>query len=256
MPQSRPHTPLRVGVLALQGSFREHIAIINRIEHVIASEVRTEEQLNAVDGLIIPGGESTTMALVAERWGLLPALRQFAKNKKPMWGTCAGLIFLAERATGTKEGGQELIGGLECEVHRNFFGAQINSFETKLPVPPGFPEDEACKDDVFRAVFIRAPVITSVGDGVEVLARYHLSEEDKTQVPDVESVIVGVRSGNLLATSFHPELTSDRRWHMYFVEMVRESAGARMDSAEKKSQGCVSTTGGKTSYRPADMPVY
>ena len=120
------------------------------------------------------GGESTTMALVAERWGLIPELRQFSAGGKPVWGTCAGLIFLADRATSTKEGGQVLLGGLDCVVQRNFFGAQINSFEAPLPAPPCLRQQQATQQpwapaaagDTFRAMFIRAPAITEAGPGI------------------------------------------------------------------------------------------
>lgn len=174
MPADRP---TRVGVLALQGSFAEHVTMLKRIDGVQAFEVRTKEELQSADGLIIPGGESTTMALVAERWGLIPELRQFSAQHRPVWGTCAGAIFLAEKATGslcsltaltnargwykdvclssgTKAGGQALLGGLDCTVHRNFFGAQIRSFSTKLKAPACMKDFGPELED-FRAVFIR-----------------------------------------------------------------------------------------------------
>lgn len=246
---------VHIGVLALQGSFREHMSLLNRIDNVVVSEVRTEGQLNAVDGLVIPGGESTTMALIAEKWGLLPALREFAAKGKPMWGTCAGLIFLADKATGVKEGGQALIGGINCLVHRNFFGAQINSFETRLDTPEclkAFSEDVE-GDSTYRAVFIRAPAITEVGDDVHVLATYTLTKEELKQ-SGYESVIIAVRSKNLMATSFHPELTSDTRWHKYFVSMVKDAA----ISTEKSEKSPVITTSvaPKSSCRPLDLPIY
>ena len=247
---------LHIGVLALQGSFREHMSLLNRIDNVVVSEVRTEEQLKAVDGLVIPGGESTTMALVAEKWGLLPALRAFAAEGKPMWGTCAGLIFLADKATGMKEGGQALIGGINCLVHRNFFGAQINSFETMLETPECLqPFSEGVEGgSTYRAVFIRAPAITEVGADVHVLARYTLTKEELRQ-SGYESVIIAVRSKNLMATSFHPELTSDTRWHQYFVGMVRDSV-AMVDNRRSKSSCTATSVAPKSSYRPLDLPIY
>ncbi|EFN57206.1 hypothetical protein CHLNCDRAFT_11969, partial [Chlorella variabilis] len=199
-----------IGVLALQGSFREHMALLERCG-VEAIEVRTKEELGSCAGLIIPGARrgprclSTTMALVAERWGLIPELRQFAAQQRPIWGTCAGLIFLADRASGMKEGGQALLGGLDCTVQRNFFGAQINSFETQLPAPACLPRS-ADPSETFRALFIRAPAITETGPGVEVLAEYCLSEGERAQ-QQRDSVAVAVRSGPLMATAFHPELT-------------------------------------------------
>lgn len=250
----------RIGVLALQGSFREHIAILNKIEQVISSEVRTESELELVDGLVIPGGESTTMALVAEKWGLLPALRRFASEGKPMWGTCAGLIFLADRATGQKEGGQALVGGLDCLVHRNFFGAQINSFETMLECPNElkiYNTESALEADKFRAVFIRAPAITEVGPTVQVLATYSLSEEEQVMAPGTRAVVVAVRSGNLVATSFHPELTADTRWHRYFSDIVKDNLAepgyVRSTHGIATGKSKVHT---KSSFRPADLPVY
>ena len=193
-----------IGVLALQGAFIEHIAMLRRAG-VEGVEVRKPEQLVGLDGLIIPGGESTTMGLVAERWGLVEPLRAWVHGGRPTWGTCAGMILLAERATGQKLGGQPLIGGLDVTVNRNYFGRQVDSFETTLTVA-GFDPPES------PAVFIRAPAIVEVGAGVEVLARLS------------ESVIVAVRQGAILATAFHPELTPDLRWHELFIEMLRQPA--------------------------------
>ena len=191
---------LRIGVLALQGAFIEHIVMLRRLG-ADAREVRTPAQLAEVDGLILPGGESTTMGLVAERWGLVEPLRAWVHGGRPTWGTCAGMILLAEHATGQKQGGQPLIGGLDVTVNRNYFGRQVDSFETTLTVssfdPPTCP-----------AIFIRAPAITAVGPEVEVLA----------ELPG--PLYVAVRQGNILATAFHPELTRDSRWHALFLEMA------------------------------------
>lgn len=266
---------LRIGVLALQGSFREHMACLRQLPNVEAVEVRTKEELRSVAGLIIPGGESTTMALVAERWGLIPELQQFTGGGKPVWGTCAGLIFLANKATGTKEGGQALLGGLDVKVHRNFFGAQINSFETQLAAPPclgpplqqdqqqqhaALENSSAQGSDTFRAVFIRAPAVVETGPGVEVLAQYKLTPEER-QAQQRDNVIVAVRSGHLLATAFHPELTNDVRWHRLFVDMVRQqqqAAAAAAAAAEATgAQGSGSSSKlGRAPNRPADLPVY
>lgn len=196
--------PLRIGVLALQGAFVEHIARLRRLG-VDALEVRTAAQLATVDGLIIPGGESTTMGLVAQRWGLVEPLRAWVHSGRPTWGTCAGMILLAERAAGQKQGGQPLLGGLDVTVNRNYFGRQVHSFETTLNVPSFDPPQSP-------GVFIRAPAITEIGVGVEVLAA----------LPG--PVYVAVRQGAILATAFHPELTADTRWHALFVEMVRAAA--------------------------------
>ena len=197
------------------------------------------------------------MALVAEKWGLIPELRAFAAAHRPIWGTCAGLIFLANRATGQKEGGQALLGGLDCLVHRNFFGAQINSFETLLPAPACLPSDGQ-HEGPFRAVFIRAPSIMETGPGVEILAEYVLSEEEKT-AQGRESVAVAVRSENLLATAFHPELTEDARWHVMFVEMVKENLKKENGDDEAvavHADDDVAARLGRAPTRPADLPVY
>ena len=200
---------VRLGVLALQGAFREHINMLERLG-VEAVEVRRAEQLDDLDGLIIPGGESTSMALVAERWGLVGPLRRWVNMGRPTWGTCAGMILLAERATGQKRGGQALIGGLDVTVNRNYFGRQVDSFEADLDVP-------ALGETPVHAVFIRAPAITAIAADVVVLAT----------VPgwgdDCEAVVVAVRKGPILATAFHPELTDDLRWHRYFVQIVNEN---------------------------------
>lgn len=198
---------VRIGVLALQGAFAEHVAILRRLG-ADAIEVRTPAQLEGLDGLILPGGESTTMGLVAERWGLVEPLRAWVHGGKPTWGTCAGMILLADHATGQKQGGQPLIGGLHVTVNRNYFGRQTDSFETTLSVPSFDPP-------VSSGVFIRAPAITAVGDGVDVLA----------ELPG--PLYVAVTQGPILATAFHPELTPDMRWHALFVEMARKGTAAR-----------------------------
>lgn len=200
-----------IGVLALQGAFLEHLEMLRKLG-VNAVEVRKAEQLEGVDGLIIPGGESTSMGLIAERWGLVAPLRNWVHSGKPTWGTCAGMIMLAERATGQKEGGQPLIGGLDVTVNRNYFGRQLQSFETSLKAPK-------LGDTPVPAVFIRAPAITKIGSDVEVLSEMDTDRGDH--------IYVAVRHGAILATAFHPELTNDLRWHRYFVELVKESLKAK-----------------------------
>ncbi|KAI9249130.1 PdxT/SNO family [Phascolomyces articulosus] len=201
---------LTIGVLALQGAFLEHIHMLKNLPTVSdAIPVRTEEQLKSIDALIIPGGESTSMALIAERCGLLEPLREFVKNK-PTWGTCAGMIMLANEATSAKKGGQQLIGGLAIRVNRNQFGTQKESFETKLHMP------EVVGETPFHAIFIRAPVISDIlSEDVKILGRL----EQKVGQTEAETIIA-VRQGHLFATAFHPELTYDNRLHSYFVDLA------------------------------------
>ncbi len=196
-----------IGVLALQGAFIEHIKMLQQLG-VNTVEVRKAEQLAALDGLIIPGGESTTMGLIAERWGLVKPLRHWVQSGRPTWGTCAGMILLANGATHQKLGGQPLLGGLDVIVDRNYFGRQVDSFEADLVVP-------ALGSEPFRAVFIRAPAIVAVGEQAEALL--------EVTTPTGQRVIAAARQGPLLATAFHPELTTDSRWHALFVEMVHAS---------------------------------
>ncbi|KAK3442288.1 probable pyridoxal 5'-phosphate synthase subunit PDX2 [Eucalyptus grandis] len=246
---------MTVGVLALQGSFNEHIAALRRLG-VKGVEIRKPEQLQGVSSLIIPGGESTTMAKLADFHNLFPALREFVKMGNPVWGTCAGLIFLADKVTGQKAGGQDLIGGLHCTVHRNFFGSQIQSFEADLSVP-----ELASKEggpDTFRGVFIRAPAVLEVGPEVEVLADYPVPSDklmDEAQEENKGSekkVIVALRQGNLLGTAFHPELTADSRWHTYFLKMASEIEGGASNSI-------VAVEGGDLTFdqQPMnDLPIF
>lgn len=247
---------MAVGVLALQGSFNEHVAALRRLG-VKGVEIRKPDQLQSVTSLIIPGGESTAMAKLAEYHNLFPALREFVKMGKPVWGTCAGLIFLANKATGQKSGGQELIGGLDCTVHRNFFGSQIQSFEAELPVPQ--IADKEGGPPTFRAVFIRAPGILEVGPEVVVLADIPVSsskavnpnpavESTEGSTSSGEKVIVAVRQGNLLATAFHPELTADTRWHSYFLKMV--------DEVEEGASSSICAVGQEFQKSRTDLPVY
>ncbi len=186
---------MNVGVLALQGDFLEHKGMLRGLG-AQPVEVRLPGQLDGLDALIIPGGESTTIGKLAVSYGLLEPLREFARQK-PVWGTCAGMIMLA-RDIGRD---QSLLGLMNITVNRNAFGRQVDSFETDLDVPALGPEP-------FRALFIRAPLVTAVGDGVEVLARLDGSS------------IVAVRQGHWLATAFHPELTGDSRFHRYFLRDV------------------------------------
>ncbi|CAO3672684.1 unnamed protein product [Rhizopus stolonifer] len=200
-----------VGVLALQGAFLEHVNMLKKIPQVKqVILVRTEEQLNNIDALIIPGGESTSMALIAERCHLLEPLRTFVQTK-PTWGTCAGMILLAKEAHGSKRGGQALVGGLNVTVNRNQFGSQKESFRTSLHLPEILGETPP-----FEAVFIRAPVISQITSSkVKVVGRL----EQRVSQTKAETAVAVVQN-HLFATAFHPELTSDNRLHQYFVDMA------------------------------------
>jgi 5'-phosphate synthase pdxT subunit len=203
---------MRVGVLALQGAFIEHEKILRRLG-VEVVEVRLPAHLEGLDGLIIPGGESTTIGQVAERWGLLEPLRAFARAGRPVWGTCAGMIMLANDVLDGIPG-QPLLGLMDIAVRRNAFGRQVDSFEADLDVP-------ALGEPPFHAVFIRAPIIERVGAGVEVLARVEADPGPATGsgASGEDGTVVAVRQGNLLATAFHPELTEDDRFHRLFLSL-------------------------------------
>lgn len=243
-----------VGVLALQGSFREHITSLRRLG-VSCEEVRRADQLEGKQGLIIPGGESTTMALVAERWGLIPHLRAFAAQGGAIWGTCAGLIFLAERCYGQKEGGQQLIGGLDVEVHRNFFGSQIDSFECDLPAPAGFPAEDAARP--FRAMFIRAPAVVQCGAGVEALTEWDVpAAANGAAAREFPRVAVAVRQGRLLGTAFHPELTDDSRWHALFADMCKACSSYRAPSSVPTAPSVGAVEKLQPLFDLKDVPVY
>ena len=192
---------MEIGVLALQGDFAEHVVILQRMG-IQARAVRLAEHLAGLQGLIIPGGESTTIGKLATDFHLMEPLRQFGQQHA-IWGTCAGAIFLSRDVHRT----QPLLGLMDITVERNSFGRQIASFEIDLEVDCLRPLDEEVKS--FHAVFIRAPLIEAVHGNAEVLAR----------LPDGR--IVAARQGKLLATSFHPELTADDRFHRFFVEMAK-----------------------------------
>ncbi|RDW59519.1 pyridoxine [Coleophoma cylindrospora] len=267
-----------VGVLALQGAFSEHLQLLRQAEQVLAAttpapprkwaflEVRTEAELASCDALVIPGGESTAISLVAERSNMLDPLRDFVKQaRKPTWGTCAGLILLAESANRTKKGGQELIGGLDVRVNRNHFGRQTESFQANLDLD-FLKKSDGGSEAPFRAIFIRAPVVerllphmpgvqegeaktgetviapsrstdqslisTIGGAEVEVMAilpgrTATLSHEAKEKLDAEAGDIVAVRQANVFGTSFHPELTGDPRIHTWWLEQV-------IDAVEKR----------------------
>jgi 5'-phosphate synthase pdxT subunit len=191
---------MKIGVLALQGAFIEHEKMLQRLG-VEAVEVRLPKDLAGCAGVIIPGGESTTIGKLAVQYNLIEPLREMARSGKPVWGTCAGLIFMAKDV----QRDQPLLGLMDVTVQRNAFGRQVDSFEANLSIK-GVDGDK-----LFHAIFIRAPLIESVGDGVDVLARVEKDDQE---------VIVAAQQGNLLVTSFHPELSNDDRFHRYFVKMA------------------------------------
>ncbi|KAL1991274.1 hypothetical protein VTN49DRAFT_5778 [Thermomyces lanuginosus] len=271
---------ITVGVLALQGAFYEHLQLLKKAVEVLDSsdqwqfiQVRTTEELSRCDALIIPGGESTAIALVAARSGLLEPLRDFVKvHRKPTWGTCAGLILLAESANRTKQGGQELIGGLDVRVNRNHFGRQTESFQTPLTLD--FLADDASGPPApFNGVFIRAPVVEKIlphqagksqrddcetvvapshpvqdqnqdtsadkDRSVEVLAKLpgraaRLTEQTGVTIDTEKDAgdIVAVKQGNVFGTSFHPELTDDPRIHLWWLRQVRDAVHKRSGAAQ------------------------
>jgi 5'-phosphate synthase pdxT subunit len=193
-----------IGVLALQGDVREHLRAVAEVG-VEARAVRRPHELDSVDALVIPGGESTTMSRLAVDFGLLEPLRKRVAGGMPTYGSCAGMIMLATDVLDGRPD-QQTLDGIEMAVRRNAFGRQVDSFEAPVEI-------DGIEGEPFHAVFIRAPWVESTGGDVEVLGRV-------TEGP-AAGRIVAVRQGNLLATAFHPELTGDLRVHRFFVEMAR-----------------------------------
>ncbi|HUS81783.1 MAG TPA: pyridoxal 5'-phosphate synthase glutaminase subunit PdxT [Dehalococcoidia bacterium] len=189
---------MRIGVLALQGSFAEHIQSFRRLG-VSATEVRLPQDLDGLHGLVIPGGESTTISHLLDEYALLSPLSRMIAAGFPVWGTCAGMILLARRSRDTP---LPTLAAIDIAVKRNGWGRQVDSYETEIDVPAlGSPR--------FRAVFIRPPIITDLGPQVNRLAQTD------------DGAVVAIRQGNVLATAFHPELTADLRFHDYFVQITR-----------------------------------
>ncbi len=187
----------RVGVLAIQGDFHEHILVLESLG-VETSEVRLPEQLEGLDGLIIPGGESTTIVMLADLYGLRDAIRSAVDGGMALWGTCAGMIVIARELTEDRPKPFNLV---DMKVSRNWFGRQVDSFEQDLQI-------DGIEGGPYRCVFIRAPAVTELGDGVETIASIN------GETP------VAVRSGKILATAFHPELTDDTRVHQLFLTLA------------------------------------
>ncbi|KAB2952873.1 pyridoxal 5'-phosphate synthase glutaminase subunit PdxT [Heliorestis acidaminivorans] len=190
---------VKIGVLAMQGAFVDHEKALQMLD-CETMQIRTVEQLNQVQGLIIPGGESTTIGKLMDQFGLIDAIQERSSQGMPIWGTCAGMILLAKEIEASD---QLRLGLMDIKVRRNAFGRQVDSFEVPLDM-------KEIGDEPFPAVFIRAPYISEKNDQVKVLATH----EEKT---------VAVRQGHLLAAAFHPELTDDSRMHQYFLDMVQRS---------------------------------
>lgn len=199
---------MKIGVLALQGAFIEHIKILRNLG-VEAVEVRLADDLQGLDGLIIPGGESTTIGKLAEIYGLIEPLRAFAAEK-PVWGTCAGMIFMAKEI----DQDQPLLGVMDIVVERNAFGRQVDSFETDLDVTVF--ENGSNSSRPFPAVFIRAPRLVNARGETEILSTL------------ADGTAVAAQEGRWLVTAFHPELTGDDRFHRYFIEMVEQNKMSEM----------------------------
>jgi 5'-phosphate synthase pdxT subunit len=197
----------RIGILAFQGDFREHARAVERLG-AESRLVRLPRDLEGVDALILPGGESTVMGKLMMAYDVVEPLRKLLAQGMPAWGTCAGMILLS-RETDNALAGQPLLASINMRTRRNAFGAQRESFETMLTIPAIGPEP-------YHMVFIRGPVVEEVGEGVEVLARIDAPEPN----------IVAVRQNRLLATAFHPEVTGDLRFHEYFLGMVRDARAA------------------------------
>lgn len=187
----------KIGVLALQGAFVEHIQFLRKLD-VDALSVRLPQELEGLDGLVIPGGESTAIAKLMQSYNLTKTIQELVSCGLPVFGTCAGMILLSKRASQLNS---ERIGAINIEVTRNAFGRQIDSFETDIPIP-------SLGERAFHAVFIRAPLITKTGPGVEILARLE------------DGVSVAARQGKVVVCAFHPELTDDVRFHRYFLEIL------------------------------------
>lgn len=194
---------MKIGVLALQGAVAEHIQILNKLD-VNASAVRLASQFRGLDGLIIPGGESTTIGKLLQDYEMLEPLREMARSGFPVFGTCAGMILLAKTASALP---YQTLGLIDMEVERNGFGRQVDSFEADLSIPE-------LGDIPFHGVFIRAPVITRVLNGAQVLCTYNGKP-------------AAIRQGKALACAFHPELTDDTRFHKYFLTMIEEEDAAK-----------------------------
>jgi 5'-phosphate synthase pdxT subunit len=212
----------RIGVLALQGDFAEHIHMLGLIG-VNAVEIRKVQQLSEIDGLIIPGGESTTIVKLLGMFGFVDDLRSHVESGMALWGTCAGMIVIARELADPYPTPLNLI---DIGVARNYFGRQVDSFESELDI-------DGIEGDPMRAIFIRAPVVENIGEGVETIASV------PAKADGTPAQAVGVKKGRVLATSFHPELTEDTRLHAMFVELAEEARTdlSRLKLASRSAEG-------------------
>jgi 5'-phosphate synthase pdxT subunit len=198
---------MKVGVLALQGTFIEHIGILQQLG-VEAPPIRLPHELDTLDGLIIPGGESTTMLRLMQSFGLIQPIREMVQDGLPVWGTCAGMVLLAKSISNYE---METLDLMDMKIRRNAFGSQIDSFEVDLEIP-------AVGEEPFHAVFIRAPIVKDAKSGVKILSC----------LPD--NTIVAARQNQLLACAFHPEFTDDSRLHRYFLNMISQKLPHNLES--------------------------
>jgi 5'-phosphate synthase pdxT subunit len=212
----------RIGVLALQGDFAEHIHMLGLIG-VNAVEIRKVQQLSEIDGLIIPGGESTTIVKLLGMFGFVDDLRSHVESGMALWGTCAGMIVIARELADPYPTPLNLI---DIGVARNYFGRQVDSFESELDI-------DGIEGDPMRAIFIRAPVVENIGEGIETIASV------PAKADGTPAQAVGVKKGRVLATSFHPELTEDTRLHAMFVELAEEARTdlSRLKLASRSAEG-------------------
>jgi len=198
---------MKVGVLALQGTFIEHIGILRQLG-VDAPPIRLVRELDTLDGLVIPGGESTTMLRLMESFGLIQPIRELALDGLPIWGTCAGMVLLAKDVSNYE---MKTLGLMDMRVRRNAFGSQVDSFEADLEIP-------LVGEEPFHAVFIRAPIIEEAKPCVEILSRL------------LDGTIVAIRQDWLVACAFHPEFTNDLRFHSYFLNMVSQKLSHKSEN--------------------------
>lgn len=207
---------MTIGVLALQGDFEAHQRILENAPGVHrVLKVRTSDALNECDGLILPGGESTTMSRLCDRYNLWEPLQEKLQGGMAALGTCAGLILLSKNIQGaTRNFQQKTLGALDVDVSRNAYGAQVDSFEADLQPENALAQDEGERSSTLRAVFIRAPRITRCGESVQVLARHH-------------DEAVAVRQGSIVASAFHPEIAGEARLHLFWLRLIAESVASK-----------------------------